>query len=223
MTDTSTRSGIPLTPPIVSIAYAEDGLLKTTDLETPVPVQVMVWPAAEPGYYFQLTLDDEWVGDKRTITAADNAYDMITVHLSEHLLIENGTYQLGYVAVSPITGASMPSPRVSLKVDRTPPGAALLAPLIFPNASFGDRLTGLLPGYAGMEQGDVIQTLCNGVPGPAHTVQADELSLRPIEIDFERELMQSLAAQTACIEYLITDRAGNQSVMSLPVMLSMKL
>jgi hypothetical protein len=69
----------------------------------------------------------------------------------------------------------------------------------------------------------VIQTLCNGTPGPAHTVQADELTLRPIEIDFERKVMQSLAAENVSFEYLVTDRAGNPSIMSLPVLLSIKL
>lgn len=217
------KAPTPLEPAVVSIAAQEDGLLKKTDLDMPIPVEVKVWEAAEPGYYFQLMLDGKLVGSVRAICEADKRGEMVTVYLDEKMLNQDRNYRLGYMASSPFADSHIPSPEIILKVDRTPPGAALLAPLIFPNASFGDRLTGLLPGYAGMEQGDVIQTLCNGVPGPTHTVQADELSLRPIEIDFERELMQSLAAQTACIEYLITDRAGNQSVMSLPVMLSMKL
>jgi hypothetical protein len=217
------KAPVPLAPPIVSIADPTDGLLKTTDLSTPIPVDVMVWLAAEPGYYFQLMLNGELIGDKRVITEEDNPYEMITVYLDEKTLTENGSYRLGYMASSPEADSHVPSPEMTVRVDRSRPGAALLAPMIFPNASFSDRLTGLIPGYAGMEHGDVIQTLCNGTPGPAHTVQADELTLRPIEIDFERKVMQSLAAENVSFEYLVTDRAGNPSIMSLPVLLSIKL
>jgi hypothetical protein len=117
----------------------------------------------------------------------------------------------------------MPSAKMTLKVDREAPGAALLAPLIVPAFTFGDRLKALLPGYAGMEPGDVIRTVCNGVDGPSHTVQADELTLRPVEIDFERELLQGLAAEHASIEYFVTDRAGNSSVMAPSVLVSLQV
>jgi hypothetical protein len=66
------KAPVPLAPPIVSTADPTDGLLKTTDLSTPIPVDVMVWLAAEPGYYFQLMLNGELIGDKRVITEEDN-------------------------------------------------------------------------------------------------------------------------------------------------------
>ncbi len=223
MNDASLREPIPFTPPTVGIAHPQDGLLKVTDLNSPVPVDVMVWPAAEPGYYFQLMLNGDAVGDIRIITEHDKAGDIVTVYLSETLLAKDGTYWLGYVATSPNTLVSDSSPVVPLKVDRIKPGAALLAPMIFPNPTLGDHLAALIPGYAGMEQGDVIQTLCNGVPGPTHTVQADELTIRPVEILFERAFLESLAAETASMEYRVSDRAGNQSEMSLPVTVSVKL
>lgn len=223
MTHTNMKTPIPLDPPIVALADPEDGLLKTVDLNSPIPVQVMVWPAAEPGYYFQLMLNGEPVGERRVIGESDNAYDVVTIDLNEKLLLGDGNYYLGYVASSPNADSHVPSPEITLRVDRSRPGAALLAPMIFPEASFGDVLTGLVPGYAGMEQGDVIQTLCNGAPGPTHTVQLDELTLRPIEIDFKREIIRGLAMENLSIEYQVTDRAGNPSIMSLPVLLSIKL
>jgi hypothetical protein len=223
MTHTDMKAPIPLDPPIVALADPEDGLLKTVDLNSPIPVQVMVWPAAEPGYYFQLMLNGDPVGERKVIGESDNAYDLLTVFLSEHLLVENGAYQLRYQTTSPNTDVSDLSPATVLKVDRSRPGAALLAPMIFPEASFGDVLTGLVPGYAGMEQGDVIHTLCNGAAGPTHTVQPEELTLRPIEIDFKREVIRGLAMENLSIEYQVTDRAGNPSIMSLPVLLSIKL
>jgi hypothetical protein len=223
MKDLNMQRVIPLTPPVVDIAAPEDGLLKTADLDAPIPVKVRVWEAAEPGYYFQLILNGARTGDITTLTEKNKPGDFILTFLSERLLIENGSYRLGYVASSPDADSHIPSPEVELLVDRTPPGATLLAPMIFPNASFGDQLIGLLPGYAGMEPGDLIQTLCNGVPGPTHTVEPDELTLRPIEIAFERTYLQTLGADTVLIEYQVTDRAGNFSVASLPVLMTVKL
>jgi hypothetical protein len=221
MNDADLKYPIPLTPPVVSVADPEDGLLKTVTLNSPIPVQVMVWPAAEPGYYFQLMLDGKLVGDKRIITAADSAFDMITVELDERLLVDDGIYQLGYLASSPNADSHVPSPPRPLKVDRSKPGAGLLGPMIFSDEVIGEQLTGLLPGYAGMAKGDVIQTLCNQANGPSHVVQADELTIRPIEITFTRELLESAGIETATIEYFVIDRAGNQSIVSLPAVLEL--
>ncbi len=223
MPDSNFKTPIPLTPPFVSIASPEDGLLKTIDLNSPIPVGVMVWQAAEPGYYFQLMLNGNLTGEQRVITEADKAGDMVIVYLEEKVFTEDGDYKLGYMASSPDADSHVPSPAISLKVDRSAAGSTILAPMIFPGASFGENLTGVLPGYAGMEKGDVIQTFCNGASGPTHTVQADELTLRPVEIIFGRDFLQSLAAETVSIEYQVIDRAGNQSIMSLPVTLSIKL
>ncbi|WP_342653154.1 hypothetical protein [Pseudomonas sp. F3-2] len=223
MSEVIARTPIPLEPPIVEIADPVDGLLQISDLNNPIAVGVKVWEAAEPGYYFQLLLDDMPTGEIRIITEADTVGELISVRLSSDLLQNEGTYQLSYRTTSPNTEVSDLSPAINLKVDRSPPGAALLAPLIFPTASFGDRLIGLLPGYAGMARGDVIQTLCNDIPGPAHTVAADELTLRPIEIGFDRELLHSLATDTVLIEYIVTDRAGNGSTTSLPTLVSLQV
>ncbi len=223
MTEAILKYPIPLPPPIVPMAHPEDGLLYISALENPLPVEVQVWEAAEPGYYFQLVLDDVPLGNIRVITTDDRAGDTITVFLDEALLDHEGTYALGYKTTSPNTQVSDYSPTIRLIVDRTKPGATLLAPLIFPTATFGDQLIGLLPGYAGMKPGDVIQTLLNGVDGPAHQVQAEELNLRPVEIAFSREDLLTHAAETVSIEYVVTDRAGNASITSLPTLVSLKL
>lgn len=223
MKNVNLQEVIPLTPPVVNIAAPEDGLLKTADLSAPIPVRVRVWESAEPGNYFQLMLNGHLKGDIRTITSDDKVGDVILVDIDNTLFSNNGTYTLGYRITSPNTELSAESPSIVLKVDLTPPGATLLAPMIFPNASFGDQLIGMLPGYAGMEPGDLIQTLCNGVLGPTHQVEPGELTLRPIEIAFEREYLKTLDADIALIEYKVTDRAGNQSVGSLSVAMTLKL
>lgn len=222
MNDMNIREPIPFTPAVVPAAY-EDGLLKTADLNNPIAVEVEVWPAAETGYTVRLDLNGEPVTEERVIGESDKPGDVLTLHLAQSNLRNEGTYYLQYRAYSPNTGVQDWSPAIPLKVDRTPPGAALLAPLIVPNATFGNHLTALLPGYAGMEPGDTIQTLCNGQPGPNHIVQSDELTLRPIEIVFEREVMQGLAADNVAISYTVTDRAGNLSIESLPVTLSLNM
>ena len=217
------RTPIPLTPPTVSIASASDGLLRTSDLENPIPVGVRVWEAAEPEYYFQLIFNGQLVGDIRTITEADKAGDVTEVFLDEKLLASDGSYLLSYMASSPFSESHVPSPEITLKVGRTQPGATLLAPMLFPTATFGDHLTGLLPGYAGMEKGDVIQILLNGIEGPTHLVQGEELTLRPVEITFTREDLHAHAGENVSIEYFVTDRAGNASITSLPTLVSVKL
>ncbi|MEX6677493.1 hypothetical protein QWI18_16365 [Pseudomonas sp. W2Oct36] len=223
MNDAVLRHPIPLPPPVVPSAAPEDGLLNISALENPIPVEVQVWEAAEPGYYFQLVLDGAPLGNIRVITEDDRVGDMITVHLSEVLFNHDGFYEMGYMTTSPNTEVSDYSPPITLRVDRTKPGATLLAPLIFPTATLGDQLIGLLPSYAGMAPGDVIQTLLNGVAGPSHKVEADELTLRPVEIAFSREHLQAHAAETVSVEYFVTDRADNVSITSLPTLVSIKL
>jgi hypothetical protein len=220
MNDMNVREPIPLPPAVVPAAY-EDGLLKTADLNSPIAVEVEIWPAAETGYTVRLDLDGVPVTEERVITATDKPGDTLTLDLSAEHLVGEGVHTLEYRIYSPNTTVEVFSPSTPLIVDRTPPGAALLAPMMLPNASFGPRATALVPAYFGMEAGDTIQTLCNGVPGPAHTVQAEELSLRPVQIDFEEDFLRGLAAQHVVIDYTVTDRAGNESIRAVPVTLSL--
>ncbi|WP_062385650.1 hypothetical protein, partial [Pseudomonas abietaniphila] len=143
--------------------------------------------------------------------------------LAREYLEQDGVYRIAYKATNVIGQVSATSDSIPIRIDRTAPGAALLAAVVLPAEPFGDEVTGLVPGYAGMEQGDVIQTLCNKTPGPFHIVQADELTLRPIEITFGRDFLQSVGTENVTIEYFVTDRAGNQSIISLPVQLFLQL
>lgn len=212
----------PFSAPIVTTADPSDGLLQVGDLTRPVPVEIMIWDGARPGYIVQLQLDGDLI-DVPVVLGDQMPGDTLQLQLSQSLLCESRSYSLSYQATNDINGVTRQSPVAALKVDRTKPGATLLAPLIFPTATFGDQLIGLLPGYAGMAPGDVIQTLLNGVEGPTHQVQAEELTLRPVEIAFSREHLQAHAAENVSIEYVVTDRAGNASITSLPTLISLKL
>ncbi|MEX6666464.1 hypothetical protein [Pseudomonas sp. W2-17] len=212
----------PFSAPLVTKASPIDGLLQTGDLTQPIPVEIIIWNGARPGYIVQLRLDGDLIGVPMVV-GKQQPGEMVQLELSHNKLCESGSYLLSFQATNNINGVTRESPSITLKVHRTKPGATLLAPLIFPTATFGDQLVGLLPGYAGMEPGDVIKTLLNGVEGPSHMVEAEELTLRPVEIAFSREDLQTHAAETVSIEYVVTDRAGNASITSLPTLVSLKL
>lgn len=148
MNDMNLKRPIPLPPAVVPSAYA-DGLLKTADLNAPIPVEVEVWPAAETGYTVRLDLDGSPVTAERVIKESDKPGDILILNLEESLVQNEGTYDLQYRIYSPNADSANMSPSTFLKVDLTPPGATLLAPLIFPRVSFGDRLTGILPRLLG--------------------------------------------------------------------------
>lgn len=220
MNDMNVREPIPLPPAVVPAAY-EDGLLKTADLNAPIAVQVKVWVGAMTGYTVRLDLDGVPVTEERAITDADKVGDTLTLDLPETHLADEGLHTLEYRICNPLTEDEVFSPSIPLIVDRTPPGAALLAAMMFPRASFGARATARVPAYFGMAVGDMIQTLCNGVPGPVHTVVAEELTLAPIQIAFEEHFLLSLAAPEVVVDYSVTDRAGNESIRAVPVTLSL--
>lgn len=212
----------PFSAPTVSKADPLDGLLQTSDLYQPIPVGILIWDGARPGYLVQLRLDGDLL-DEPIVLDEQLPGNTLQLQLSHLLLSESRSYALSFQVTNHINGVVSQSPAITIKVDRTQPGASLLAPLIFPTATFSYQLKGLLPGYAGMQQGDVVQTLLNGSLGPTHTVTADELTLSPIEIVFTREHLQGHVPGMVSIEYTVTDRAGNTSITSLPTLVSVQL
>jgi hypothetical protein len=213
----------PFAAPVVPIADPMDGLLQTVDLDRPVPVNIVVWDAVRAGYYMQLKLNDRLVGTVHTFTDADQPGDVVTLKLSEQLLANDGSYDLAFQATNPISLVSNSSPSAWINVDRFPPGAALLGSILFPTDISGSFLECKVPSYAGMQKGDYIQTVCNGIKGPVHTVTEEELVHKPVSIIFERTFLQSLGSNSVLIEYFVTDRAGNVSIMSLPVSLTLQV
>jgi hypothetical protein len=212
-----------LAAPNIPVAL-EDGLISLIDSQTDIHVELEAWAHAHSGDTYQLVLNQYPTGPILYLPdPVPPAGTVLTFKIAKEALLSDGVYQVAYQATNVIGGTSAISAATPIRIDRTPPGATLLAPMIFPTASFGDQLIGLVPGYAGMEPGDLIQTLCNGTEGPAHRVQADELTLRPIEVAFEREFLQGLNTDSVLIEYQVTDRAGNPSVTSLPVLMTVNL
>jgi hypothetical protein len=209
--------------PFVPVA-APDGLISLADSQHDITVLLETWSSSDAGDTYQLLLDGNPVGPIKELpdpVPEEGSELMLTVPLE--YIEQDGVYGVAYKATNVLGQASATSGSVPIRIDRTAPGAALLAAMVFPAEPFGDQVTGLVPGYGGMEQGDIIQTLCNKTHGPLHVVQADELTLRPIEITFEREFLESVGIEKVTIEYLVTDRAGNESIISLPVELFLQL
>jgi hypothetical protein len=208
-----------------SIPAAEsDGLIKLCDLTQDILVAFEAWGHSDEADVFQLIVKGVPVGPMQPVPVPLPAPGTIlTLNLPKEELGSEGCYEVAYLVTNMLGGVSALSPSTFIHIDRTQPGATLLAPLIFPTATFSDQLTGLLPGYAGMQPGDLVQTMINASNGPTHTVVADELTLSPIEIVFTREHLQGHAPGIVSIEYAVTDRAGNTSITSLPTLVSVQL
>lgn len=208
--------------PVVPLASPIDGLLRTCDLGDSVAVDIRLWSGIRPGYYLQLTLDGELVGDVWSMSDIYQPGDVVTLKLDSRLLAAEGEYALGFRSTNDKSEISNDSPTTPLMIDRSPPGAPLMAQMIFANASFGDFLKGRVPGYAGLAAGDMVQTVCNGNPGPVFRVRAENLTTTPIEISFTKELLEGLYSDKVNITYHVTDRAGNRSLLAQSVELTIQ-
>lgn len=206
--------------PFVPSADPHDGLLQAKDLNSPVTVLVGVWIGMAPGDYVQLMLNGALFGPVRTLSEDEGPEDVISMQIDpEHLLAE-GRHLLGFRVTNSENLTQVDSKTVPIIVDRTAPGAALLAPIVLPDNTSGDPVIGKVPGYAGMQPGDMIQTLCNDSLGPVYRVLADNLTTTPIEIPFTRAFLESLLSDKISMTYHVTDRAGNRSILAHPVELT---
>jgi hypothetical protein len=213
-----------LVAPTVPVAEF-DGLIKVVDLESDVVVHLPVWNTAQQHDTYQLLLNGVLVGPAMIMphpTPEPGTELTLTIPVETYLMAD-ATYAVGYRAINISGGSSADSALTHIHVDRTPPGAVLLAPLLFPNITVGETLTGMIPGYAGMATGDVIRTLCNDIDGPSVTVQPDNLIVDPVSILFDRSFLQSLNSDQVTLGYRITDRAGNTSILSQLVNLTLQV
>jgi hypothetical protein len=210
-----------LAPPIIPAAES-DGLLSKNDLQHNVMVTLLVWPYSHEQDTYQLILNNRPVGPVKSLPSpVPDVGSNLTLMIDKDDLGQDGFYDVSYRVTNIAGGQFADSPVFTIRCDRTPPGGALMSSLFFAEGELNGNTLAFIPGYAGIETGDLIRTLCNGVAGPTHTVQADELTLRPIEIVFEKAFLQSLAADYVDIDYTVTDRAGNESIRSLPQTLAL--
>lgn len=211
--NTTARSN--LQAPVIPVAEA-DGLIKLSDLTQDIVMHFPVWKGSEPRDAYQLAFNGLPTGNR--IEFPDPVPEgMLTLKIPLELLQVDGVYKVAYLSIGYPGGISDSSPETTIRIDRTPPGAGLLAPLIFSQINVGEVLTAHIPGYADMAVGDTLQTLCNGAQGPARTISHDDLGTQPMQISFSREFLQSLDNTRIEFSYQVTDRAGNQSQLAWPV------
>ncbi|WP_346394758.1 hypothetical protein [Pseudomonas syringae] len=208
--------------PRVPAASPIDGMMPVDSLNRPVSVEVVLWSEMRPGYDIQLNLDGHLVGERKTLTHDNKPGEVVHLELDKKYLREERSYTLRCMATNNINQTVMDSPSTSLIIDRTAPGAALLAPIIFHQVNFGEALKGMLPGYADMQAGDCIQTFCNNREGPVHVVEPENLATVPMQIVFSKAFLLGLDSQHVTINYQVIDRAGNVSLLSHSVTLSIQ-
>lgn len=213
---------IAFSAPFVPAADPVDGQLKISDLNTPIDVEIRIWDGMRPGYFMQLLLNGELIGPVWTMSNTNNPGDTVVMKIHPEYLLSEGRYELGFRATNHQSEVHNDSDTVPLIVDRTAPGASLVAPMMIACASFGSVLKGKISGYAGMEPGDLIQTVCNGCLGPIYRVQQDNLTTLPIEIMFSSEFLEGLQSERVNITYHVTDRAGNRSILARSVELTLQ-
>ena len=227
-----TRAPIPLQLPNVPAAI-DGGLVPIEQLTGPIKVNFPVWEAAETGYTYQLTFDGDKVPPEKVILGTDKPGDLLEVEIPVDLLAE-GAHRVGYRIFSPNTQYEVYSDTIPLVVDRTAPGAPQLAPIIFPDAiqngftsaeleDLNNILPGKIAGYAGMAAGDEIRTYWGPMEGPMTVVDANDMGLNRVMVDFTRPFMEQADGLNAAVTYTVTDRAGNVSMVSDPVMIQLQL
>jgi hypothetical protein len=227
-----TRAPIPLQLPNIPVAL-ESGLVPIEQLTAPVKVNFPVWEAAETGYTYQLAFDGAKIPPEKIISSTDRPGDLLEVEIPVDLLAE-GAHRVGYRIFSPNTQYEVYSDTVPLVIDRTAPGAPQLGPIIFPDViqngltsseleGLNNILPGKIAGYSGMAAGDEIRTYWGPMEGPMTVVDANDMGLNRVMVDFTRPFMELSDCQTSAVTYTVTDRAGNVSMVSDPVMIQLDL
>lgn len=141
---------------------------------------------------------------------------------------------MAYAVENPINMVVEFSAETVVIVDLTPPGDPLLAPIIFPTQvqngltseelqTMGNVLSGTIASYNGMQEGDVVRTYWNDLPGPMAVVSSDDVGLKRTMVDFARPFLELIGDIEVPVYYTITDLAGNLSMASESVDVKLQL
>ncbi|MEE4663567.1 hypothetical protein V2J91_00505 [Pseudomonas alliivorans] len=215
-------NNIDLSAPVIPAAD-DDGLIKAADLAANIEVLFTVKGMIQQGDLIELKINGAETVFEQIISDPNPPSELsFIMNIHPRHLATDGSYTVHYRWTGFPSLVAQDSLKTTIRIDRTAPGATLLAPIIFPQINFGDLLKGAIPGYADMQPGDRIQTLCNGLEGPVHVVTPQDLTDRPVQIGFEREFLKNLDSEHITFSYQITDRAGNVSIMAQLVELSMQ-
>ncbi len=226
------KAPIPLVAPVIPKAL-EDGLIPIEHLTAPIAINFPVWPAAQPGYTYQLRYDGLPASAEKIILETDKPGDILLLEIPVHLLTE-GNHSVSYRTYSPTTAVEDFSAPTAIRIDRTAPGAPDLAPIIFPSTiqdgltsdeltSMNDVLAARIASYNGMQAGDVIRTYWGSIEGPQVFVDANDMGLKRVIVDFSREFLELVGDGQQDVYYTVTDLAGNLSMESEVITVELKL
>ncbi|NBB13379.1 hypothetical protein GVN17_27555 [Pseudomonas sp. SLFW] len=216
--------------PDVAVAFHDEdslGLIPVSELDTPLTVDLEVWPAAEPGYTYQIFWDGKRLGPEKVISATDKPGDPLTLNIPAEALIE-GYHSLAYRTFSPRSESENFSDVFPIIIDRTAPGKPVLAPILFPVevlngltaaelSGLGDKLEVSIPGYTGMEKHDLVRTYWGDIEGPTATVDETDMGLNKVVLEFTKAFLERIPSGPHPVWYQVIDRAGNISDASLVV------
>ncbi|RMQ41697.1 hypothetical protein ALQ04_00505 [Pseudomonas cichorii] len=222
-------------PDIAEAFHDEDtpGLLPISLLNNPVVVDLKVWQGAIPRYSYVLYWNDKEVPPKKTILDTHRPGDPLTLEIPVDLLTE-GTHKLQYQTQNPESLLKNESNPFTVVIDRTAPGEPELSAILFPPevqngltaaelAQLGGKLDVQVAGYTGMAKHDVVKTYWGTTPGPEAIVTEDDMGLDRVAITFTRNFLESLGDTEQLVKYTVFDRAGNPSIDSNPVPITLKL
>lgn len=222
--------------PDVPVAFHDEdtpGLLPVAALENPVVVTLKAWPAARPTFAYQLVWNNEAQGPIKFILDDEKPGDPLTLEIPVRLLSE-GIHTLQYRTVNPFSEVANRSFPYSVVVDTTAPGSPELSQIQFPPevqngltaaelAQLGGKLEAHIAGYTGMAKHDHIQTLWGETEGPNADVDEDDMGLNQVTVTFTKDFLESLGEEEQLVTYRVRDRAGNLSIESNPVPVTLRL
>lgn len=202
-------------------------------LSEPLVIHLKVWPGAEPQYTYQLLWNGIPVPPQMEIVETHRPGDSLSLEAPLHLF-EEGIHTVAYRIFSPFSEEHVDSQTTTIQIDRTAPGAPQLAPIIFPDliqsgltSSELEGLNNVLPGkiasYGGIAVGDEIRTYWGNLEGPVTFVDADDMGLNRVMVDFPRALLEQVGDVEASVHYTVTDQAGNLSMPSDAVSVTLEL
>jgi hypothetical protein len=225
-----------LTAPDIPVAFHDTdnpGLLPISALENPVVVTLEVWPGARVGYTYQLYWDNKEHGPEKPITEDHQPGDPLSLEIPVDLLTE-GSHSLQYRTYNPSSQVVNLSEIFTAVIDKTAPGSPELSQMQFPPevqngltaaelAQLGGKLEVNIAGYTGMAKHDEVKTFWGAEEGPGAIVDADDMGLNRITITFSQEFLEAQGDGEQSVKYHVFDRAGNKSIDSNPVPITLLL
>ena len=236
MPRTLVEQELELVAPDVKVAIHDEddfGLIENKYLDKPVTLDFPVWPGARPGYLYALHWDGATQAEKKAIQDNEQPGDPLTLDIPVSLLVA-GTHTLQYAAINPESLIKNESHIFPVIIDKTPAGDPELSAILFPPeiqdgltlaelTKLGGQLVGQVAGYTGMAKHDTVQTYWGARSGPTATVTETDMGLDRVAVTFDRAFLDSVGEGENQVTYKVIDRAGNPSIDSNPVTVTLKL